>query len=60
MKRSLESNISFSGSIDILSQALGTPEYTGHVRDKGKYYTPLQYFNSVSDHIVRDILKVTQ
>ena len=49
MKESQESDISYSGSNDILAQALGTPEYTGCVRAKGKHYTPRQYFNSMSD-----------
>ncbi|RVX13376.1 hypothetical protein CK203_021010 [Vitis vinifera] len=60
MKESQESGISYSGSNDILSQALGTPEYTGRVRAKGKHYTPGQYFNSMSERVVRDILKATQ
>ena len=49
MKESQESDISYSGSNDILAQALGTPEYTGCVRATGKHYTPRQYFNSMSD-----------
>ena len=36
---SQESNINFSGSNDILTQALGSLEYIGHERGKGKYYT---------------------
>ncbi|WKA02358.1 hypothetical protein VitviT2T_020557 [Vitis vinifera] len=60
MKESQESGISYSGSNDILSQALGTPEYTGRVRAKGKHYTPGRYFNSMSERVVRDILKATQ
>ncbi|RVW75827.1 hypothetical protein CK203_055115 [Vitis vinifera] len=60
MKESQESGISYSGSNDILSQALGTPEYTGRVRAKGKHYTPGQYFNSMSERVVRDFLKATQ
>ncbi|KAL6323043.1 hypothetical protein AAG906_023661 [Vitis piasezkii] len=60
MKESQESGISYSGSNDILSQALGTPEYTGRVQVKGKHYTPGQYFNSMSERVVRDILKATQ
>ncbi|KAL6333211.1 hypothetical protein AAG906_028394 [Vitis piasezkii] len=50
MKESQESGISYSGSNDILSQVLA----------KGKHYTPGQYFNSMSEHVVRDILKATQ
>ncbi|KAL6319056.1 hypothetical protein AAG906_001529 [Vitis piasezkii] len=49
MKESQDSGISYSGSNDILSQALGTPEYTGRVRAKGKHYTPGRYFNSMSE-----------
>ena len=60
MKESQESGISYSGSNDILSQALGTPEYTGRVRAKGKHYTPGQYFNSMSERVMRDFLKATQ
>ena len=60
MKESQESGISYSGSNDILSPALGTPEYTAWVWVKGKHYTPGQYFNSMSEHVVRDILKATQ
>ena len=60
MKESQDSSISYSGSNDIFSQALGTPEYTGRVRAKGKHYTPGRYFNSMSERVVRDILKATQ
>ena len=60
MKESQDSGISYSGSNDILSQALGTPEYTGRVRAKGKHYTPGRYFNSMSERVVRDFLKATQ
>ena len=59
MKESQESGISYSGSNDILSQALGTPEYTHRVRAKGKHYTLGQYFNSMSKRVVMDILKAT-
>ncbi|RVX11382.1 hypothetical protein CK203_019588 [Vitis vinifera] len=48
MKESQESGISYSGSNDILAQALSTPEYTGRVRAKGKHYMPRQYFNRVA------------
>ncbi|RVW87691.1 hypothetical protein CK203_057234 [Vitis vinifera] len=58
--KSQESGISYSGSNDILSQALGTPEYIGRVPAKGKHYTPGRYFNSMSERVVRDILKATQ
>ena len=36
---SQKSKINFSGSNDILAQALGTLEYTSHEQGKGKYYT---------------------
>ncbi|RVX18196.1 hypothetical protein CK203_004041 [Vitis vinifera] len=52
MKESQDSGISYSGSNDILSQALGTPEYTGRVRAKGKHYTPGRYFNSMSERVI--------
>ena len=60
MKESQESGISYSGSNDILAQALGTLEYTSCVRAKGKHYMPRQYFNSMSERVVGDILKATQ
>ena len=60
MKESQESGISYNGSNDIIVQALGTPKYTGRVQAKGKHYTPWKYFNSMSEHVVRDILKATQ
>ncbi|KAL6342311.1 hypothetical protein AAG906_007525 [Vitis piasezkii] len=48
MKESQDSGISYSGSNDILSQALGTPEYLGRVRAKGKHYTG-RYFNTTQE-----------
>ncbi|KAL6349880.1 hypothetical protein AAG906_001767 [Vitis piasezkii] len=50
MKESQDNGISYSGSNDILSQALGTPEYLGRVRAKGKHYTG-RYFNIVEKPI---------
>ena len=35
---SQESKINFSETNDVLAQALGTSEYTGHEQGKGKYY----------------------
>ena len=42
LKESRESGRIFSGNNDILTEALGTPEYSGRVRAKGKHYTPHQ------------------
>ena len=39
LQQSQESSLSFNGN-DILTEALGTPEYSGRVRAKGKHYTP--------------------
>ena len=39
LQQSQESSLSFNGN-DILIEALGTPEYSGRVRAKGKHYTP--------------------
>ena len=52
MKESQESGISYSGSNDILSQALGTPEYTGRVRAKGKHYTRLDDISIVCQNVL--------
>ncbi|RVW56551.1 hypothetical protein CK203_115016 [Vitis vinifera] len=60
MKKSQESGISYNVSNDILTQALGTPKYTGRVQAKGKHYMPQQYFNNVSERVVRDIIKATE
>ena len=60
MKESQESGISYNVSNDILTQALGTPKYTGRVQAKGKHYMPQQYFNNVSERVVRDIIKATE
>ena len=46
MKESEENGRSVNGSNDILVEALGTPEYSGRVRAKGKHHTPRQYFNT--------------
>ena len=36
--------------------ALGTPEYSGRIRAKGKYYTPHQYFNNTADRAIKDFI----
>ncbi|RVW62898.1 hypothetical protein CK203_059763 [Vitis vinifera] len=59
MKESQESGISYSGSNDILSQALGTPEYTHRVRAKGKHYTLGQYFNKVVEKPIHKVEEET-
>ena len=60
MKESQENGRSVSGSNDILVEALGTLEYSGRVRAKGKHYTPRQYFNSVADRAVRDFIAASK
>ncbi|RVW32351.1 hypothetical protein CK203_087512 [Vitis vinifera] len=60
LKESQENGRSVSGSNDILVEALGTPEYSGRVRAKGKHYTPRQYFNSAADHVVKDFIAASK
>ncbi|XP_059590774.1 uncharacterized protein LOC100261851 isoform X3 [Vitis vinifera] len=60
LKESQENGRSVSGSNDIFVEALGTPEYSGRVRAKGKHYTPRQYFNSVADRAVRDFIAASK
>ncbi|RVW95087.1 hypothetical protein CK203_025580 [Vitis vinifera] len=60
LKESQENGRSVSGSNDILVEALGTPEYSGRVRAKGKHYTPHQYFNSVADRAIRDFIAASK
>ncbi|RVW23602.1 hypothetical protein CK203_095836 [Vitis vinifera] len=60
LKESQENGRSVSGSNDILVEALGTPEYSGRVRAKGKHYTPRQYFNSAANSVVRDFIAVSK
>ncbi|XP_034697194.1 uncharacterized protein LOC117923048 [Vitis riparia] len=60
LKESQENGRSVSGSNDILVEALGTPEYSGRVRAKGKHYTPRQYFNSAADRAVRDFIAASK
>ena len=60
MKESQENGRSVSGSNDILVEALGTLEYSGWVRAKGKQHTPRQYFNSVVDRVVRDFIAASK
>ena len=40
MKESEENGRTVNGSNDILVEALGTHEYSGRVRAKGKHHTP--------------------
>ena len=60
MKEPQERGQSHYGSNDILTQALGTPEYSGRVRGKGKHYTHGQVFHSVVDRAMRDFVKASQ
>ena len=60
MKESQENGRSVSGSNDILVEALGTLEYSGRVRAKGKHHTPRQYFNSAVDRAVRDFIAASK
>ena len=60
MKESQENGRSVNGSNDILVEALGTPEYSGRVRAKGKHHTPRQYFNSAVDRAVRDFIAASK
>ena len=56
LQESQENCSSFNGN-DILVKALGTLEYSGRVRDKGKNYTPRQYFHSMEDRALREFMK---
>ena len=60
MKESQESGQSYYGSNDILTQALGTPEYGSRVRGKGKHYTHRQFFHSVADRAMQDFVKASE
>ena len=60
LKESRESGRIFSGNNDILTEALGTPEYSGRVRAKGKHYTPHQYFHSMANSVMREFVKESQ
>ena len=60
MKDSQETGQSYYGSDDILTQALGTPEYSGRVRGKGKHYTHRQYFHTVVDHAMQDFVRASK
>ena len=44
----------------MLVEALGTPEYSGRVRAKGKHHTPCQCFNSAVDRVVRDFIAASK
>ena len=39
---------------------MGTPEYSGRVRAKGKHYTPCQYFHSMADSTIQEFVKESQ
>ena len=60
LKESRESGRIFSANNDILTEALGTPEYSGQVRAKGKHYTPYQYFHSMANSAMREFVKESQ
>ncbi|XP_059590752.1 uncharacterized protein LOC132253206 isoform X4 [Vitis vinifera] len=60
LKESQENGRSVNGSNDILVEALGTPEYSGRVRAKGKHHIPRQYFNSAVDRAVRDFIAASK
>ena len=60
LKESQENGRSVSGSNDILVEALGTLEYSGRVRAKGKHHSPRQYFNSVVDRAIRDFIAASK
>ena len=60
LKESQENGRSVSRSNDMLVEALGTPEYSGRVKAKGKHHTPRQYFNSVVDRVVRDFIAASK
>ena len=60
MKDSQETGQSYYGSDDILTQALGTPEYSGRVRGKGKHYTHRQYFHTVVDRAMQDFVRASK
>ena len=60
MKDSQEIGQSYYRSDDILTQALGTPEYSGRVRGKGKHYTHRQYFHTVVDRALQDFVKASK
>ena len=57
MKDSQETGQSYYRGDDILTQALGTPEYSSRVRGKGKHYTHRQYFHTVVDRVMQDFVK---
>ena len=60
MKEPQGNSLIISGDNDILTEALGTPEYSGRVRGKGKHYTPRQYFNNVADSGLRDFMATSK
>ncbi|RVW63381.1 hypothetical protein CK203_060588 [Vitis vinifera] len=46
--------------VEKIVKALGTPEYSGRVRAKGKHYTPHQYFHSMANSVMREFVKESQ
>ena len=60
MKDSQETGQSYYGSDDILTQTLGTPEYSGQVRSKGKHYTHRQYFHTMVDRAMQYFVKASK
>ena len=60
MKDSQETGQSYYGSDDILTQALGTPEYSRRVRGKGKHYTHRQYFHNVVGRAMQDFVRASK
>ena len=60
MKEFEEKGRSVNGSNDILVEALGTLEYSGRGRAKGKHHTPHQYFDTATDRAVRDFIATSQ
>ena len=60
LKDSQESGQIFSDNNDILTETLGTLEYSGWVWAKGKHYTPCQYFHSMEDRAMREFVKESQ
>ena len=57
LQKSKESRLNFNRNNDILTKALGTSEYNGRVRFKGKHYTPQKYFHSMADRAFWDFVK---
>ena len=60
MKDSQETGRSYYGSDDILTQALGTPEYSDRVQGKGKHYTHRKYFHTMVDRAMQDFVRASK